>query len=70
MKLTCVKCIFRFIFRCREKRGKQKQKIIFNGKKQFAKGSFVYEVRKKSKVRAPALPPIYTRSWASLIGIR
>ena len=59
MKLTCVKCIFRFIFRSRQKRGKEKQNLIFNGKKQFGKGSFVYEVRRKSKVRALALPPIY-----------
>ena len=58
MKLTCVKCIFRFIFRSREKRGKEKQKIKFNGKKRFGKESFDYEVRKKSKVRALALPLI------------
>ena len=35
-------CIFKFIFRSREKRGKEKQKIIINDKKQFGKGSFVY----------------------------
>ena len=47
MKLACVKFIFTIIFKSRGKRGKEKQKIIFNSKKQFAKGSFVYEVRKE-----------------------
>ena len=42
MKLTCVKCIFKFIWWSSEKRGKEKQKIAFNSKKQFGKGSFVY----------------------------
>ena len=58
MKLTCVKYVFRFIFTSREKRGKEKQKMKFNGKKRFGNGSFDYEVRKKSKVRSPALHPI------------
>ena len=37
MKLTCVKFIFRIIFKSKEKRWKEKQKIIFNSKKQFGK---------------------------------
>ena len=57
MKLTYVKCIFKFIFRGREKRRKEKQKIVFNSKKQFGKGPFVIKSAKKSKVWTHALPP-------------
>ena len=61
------------------KRQRKTKKIIFKSKKEFGKGSFIYDVRKNSKFWINLLP-LYLQtstfglstpnSWTSLIGIQ
>ena len=55
MKLTCVKCIFRFTFKSRGKRGNEKQKIIFNAKDYLVKNHSFMKYAKNSEIRTPTL---------------
>ena len=57
MKLTCVKCIFRFTFKSRGKRGNEKQKIIFNAKDNLVRNHSFMKSAKNSEIRTPTLHP-------------